>query len=220
LKPFQSLKRILLDAFPLFTRAREPYSNLQDPFGNSATTPEVTTKLGFRGKAKIDDALLFCSELMANEERRRETIESKGTTLVGIAGISTAFITGFGALLLDRSKISDPTVLTIVAILYTLVDVCLLLSFVHAAHSVNVRKFWVAKPRAEDIFGLADHSLIKARMDRVASLYVSYVRNCSENDRKATFVIAAQNWYRNAIVLLLLAGVLLGVYAWYSVARC
>jgi len=70
---------------------------------------------------KVRETLDFCKWLFEREEERTRTLESKAVTLTGFTGLTTAFVSGFAALLLDAEKIPCKPAMAAFVLLYVLV---------------------------------------------------------------------------------------------------
>jgi hypothetical protein len=176
--------------------------------GSLPSSSEVRSRFsGMRGR-RLDDALTYCAGLLEREDSRAETIESKAASLIGITGVATGLITGIGGLLLDPTKIGS-WLFWPATIIYMLIIVSLMWTIYLSVRVVKVGDYSFTYPSAPDIFNQAGDSLLKVKRERVASLYFSFSRNSLVVNRKATFLIGAQKWFRNAVVLLLLVALIL-----------
>jgi hypothetical protein len=81
-----------------------------------------------------------------------------------------------------------------------------------AIGTLRVGPYKFMYPSPGDVFLLAEKTSIFVRRERAASLFRSFVNNQEIVDRKATYLIGAQLWFRNSIFLSLTLAMLLTGY--------
>jgi len=160
------------------------------------TSEEIRAGLAIEDTEKIGEALDFCKELFEGEEERTKTLESKAITLTGFTGLTTAFVSGFAALLLDAEKIPCRPALTVLVVLYVLLVYSFVRTILCALRVVRVgAPYWFASPEPRDILRLKTDDLDQIRRERAVDFFHSYVRNYAINDDKAGYLISAQRGF-------------------------
>lgn len=187
--------------------------NFEDsPLPYPSTITEVRSRFGdLWDEEKLDDALSFCSDLFSREDERLDKIESKAFTLMGVTGIAAGFIMAFAGLLFDWKQVSSTSVMVVASILFASVAVSLILTIYLATKVVTLGDYRLTSPSANDIFKLNQSDLRYVKRERAISLFFSFVQNVRVVNRKATYLIGAQLWFRNSIVLLLVTTLFLAL---------
>jgi hypothetical protein len=179
--------------------------------------PEVKEKFGdLHEVEKLEDAMVYCTNLLEREDKRLDKIESKAFTLIGITGIAAGFITGFASIILDQNKFASAWILVPAVLLYILVVISLMLTILLAVKVVAVGEYKFTYPSANDIFELSVKPLNDVKADRVSTLFFCFSQNNQIVDRKATFLNGSQRWFRNSILLLLSISILIASYTLFK----
>jgi len=164
---------------------------------------EIQAGLEMEDSEKVREALDFCKGLFEREEERTRTLESKAITLTGFTGLTTAFVSGFAALLLDAEKIPCEPVLAVLVAFYVLVVYSFVRTILCALRVVRVgAPYWFASPEPRDILRLKTDELDEIRRERAVDFFHSYVRNHAINDDKAGYLISAQRGFAIATLFL------------------
>lgn len=197
-----------LDWIPLILCGKEPPDG-QLPYPSSM--PEIQKQFtSLTDETKLDYALEQCDDLVKREEDRADKIESKAFTLTGASGIAVSLIVGFAGLLLDQAPRRSPFIV-LVAVFFILVVVALMLTLYLALKVVRISAYTYPSP--DDIFGLSTTSIKVVKRERVSSLFYSFAQNTKLDNRKGTYLIGAEIWFKNSITLLMCLTLLLGVNA-------
>jgi hypothetical protein len=169
---------------------------------------EIQGKLtDITGVKVIDDALSYCKELLDDENERGDKIESKAFNLIGVTGISTAFITGVTSLVTDNASLP----FWLIPSLYILIVVSLTLTVLLAFRVIRVGEYKHTQPDIADVFNMNLLKLEDIKKRRIATYLHCYARNCQVHNIKASYLIGSQIWFRNAVVLFLLLAFTLAV---------
>ncbi len=167
---------------------------------------EIKNQVGDLTDDKIDDALSFCKEMLDSENDRGDRIESKAYNILGVTGISTAFITGVTSLLSDKAS---PIHIWLTLIVYFLIVFALTITVLLASRVVIVGDYKYSYPDISDVFNMGTQDLLETKKERLASYLFSYSKNLQIHNQKASYLTASQIWFRNAIILFLVLSVAL-----------
>ena len=162
-----------------------------------------------RDENTVEDELAFSMDLLDHEEQRRDSMERKAFTLLGTTGVATAFVVGFAGLMLDGSKLGVGVFMGCVAVLYFVIVSALLLTILLALRVVEVGTYRFAYPGVDEVRHLGEVPLIVAKRERAGTVLRCFERNHAVVNGKANYLIGAQVWFRNAMVLLFLLATLL-----------
>jgi hypothetical protein len=163
---------------------------------------------GFTNK-NADEALSYCKELFEEEMKRGGKIENKAYSLIGVTGVSAAFITGIPKLLPEKTigfflwhNIS-------IMVVYILIVISLTFTILLASRVVIVGGYKFAYPDVTDIFNINSQSLLSIKKERLNAYLYCYINNCKIHNIKASFLIGSQIWFRNTIILFLILAFIL-----------
>jgi len=162
---------------------------------------------------KVRETLDFCKWLFEREEERTRTLESKAVTLTGFTGLTTAFVSGFAALLLDAEKIPCRPAMAVFVLLYVLVVSSFARAILCALRVVRVGDpYSFAHPNPWDISKLKTDEADRVRMERARDFFISYTKNHAINDDKAGYLISAQRGFAMATLFLFIMAVVFACY--------
>ncbi len=186
-----------------------PYAIGSSKFeSNPPFEPTKLTEIRDQVKAlngkKLDEALEYSKKLFAEEDERGGKIESKAFNLIGVTGISAAFVTGISSLFPKDAQITFPFPVVILLIFYIFIVIALTLTILLASRVVIVGAYKYSFPDASDVFRMNTQTLIETKKDRLASYLYCYSRNSQIHNIKASYLIGAQLWFRNSVVLFLI----------------
>jgi len=189
-----------------------PYAIGISKFGSS--TPFVPTNFSdIRKKVqsldvkKLDEALKYSKELLDEESVRGEKTESKAYNLIGVTGVSAAFITGISSLFPKESQTASSLSLTILLVSYLLIVISLTLTVLLASRAVIVRSY--THPDIADVFLMESRSLKEIKIDRLTTYMYCYAKNFQTHNIKVSYLIGAQLWFRNSIIIFLILAFIL-----------
>lgn len=163
---------------------------------------DIRKKIHSLDSKKLDEALEYSKELLDEESVRGEKAESKASNLIGVTGISAAFITGISSLFPKETSFASPIPIILVLFFYILIVVSLTLTVLLASRAVTVRSY--ARPDMADVFQMRSKPLKAAKLDRLAAYVYCYGKNCQTHDIKVSYLMGAQLWFRNSIVVFLI----------------
>ena len=176
--------------------------------------PEIRNKVNdLSGEKIIDEALSYCKELLDDENERGEKIENKAFNLIGVTGISTAFITGVTSLVSDNIS---PLSFCLIPSLYVLIVLSLTLTVLLAFRVIKVGEYKHTRPDIADVFNMNLLKLVEIKKEHIATYLHCYARNCQVHNIKASYLIGSQIWFRNAVVLFLFLAFTLAVNISYG----
>jgi len=168
---------------------------------------DIKDKIANLDTKKLDEALKYGKELLDEESARGEKAESKAYNLIGVTGISAGFITGISSLFPKETQFTSSISLTLILAFYILIVVSLTLTVLLASKAVMVRSY--ARPDVSDVFQMGKQSLKEAKLDRLTAYIYCYAKNCQTHNVKVSYVIGAQIWFRNSIVIFLILAFIL-----------
>jgi len=150
-----------------------------------------------------------CKSLYETTNLRIDAIQQKASNLIGITGISVTLTSGLGGLLLAQSPSLRPPLPAVLAGLFALTAFSFLFAVFLALRVIAVghHNYEFMEPSAEDIFKIPSADLSLARIEHGASLLASHLNNSRVADRKASYLIGAQLWFRNAVMLTVLVSI-------------
>ncbi len=161
---------------------------------------EIEDKVHDLADKKLDDALAFSKEILDGENDRGDIIENKAHNLIGVTGISTAFVTGVTSLISDNV---EPIFFWLIPVLYVFIVLSFTFTVLLASRVVIVGEYKYASPEISDVFNMRTQDLNEARKERLASYIYCYGKNFQVHNIKASYLIASQIWFRNAVILFL-----------------
>ena len=172
-------------------------------------TIEPTKLKGF-GKSEndfdtdqLDEALNFSKSIVDEETARGEKIESKAINLMGITGISAAFITGVSSLL---PKGNLPiSWLIVLAIIYLSIVGSLTLTILLAARVITVGKYM--RLNITNVFDMNTQKPSEIKRGRLNDYLQCYANNSKVHNEKASYLIGAQLWFKNSVFAFLVLSI-------------
>lgn len=170
---------------------------------------QVKKNIAHFTKKNVEDALAYCKELFADEMQRGEKIESKAYNLIGVTGISAAFITGISKLLPDKTVEVFPWQNISLMVIYILIVISLTITILLASKVVIVGGYKFAYPDFADIFNINSRSLNTLKKERLNDYLYCYINNYKIHNIKASFLIGSQLWFRNTVILFLMLAFIL-----------
>ncbi len=162
---------------------------------------EIQEKVDSINGVKIDDALVYCKEILAAENDRGDKIENKAYNLIGVTGISTAFVTGITSLFSNRMQ---PWLFWLIIVIYFFIVLSLTLTVLLAFRVVKVGGYKYGYPNISVVFDMGSRDLEKIKKERLAFYLDCYAKNFQIHNIKASYLIGSQIWFRNAVVLFLI----------------
>lgn len=184
-----------------------------DPLKRLPAVDEVRSAFAVEDPEKVEEALHFCRWLFEREEERTRILESKAITLTGFAGVTTALVSGFAALLLDQSNKPCVVALAALLILYVFLAYSFVRTILCALMVVRVgRRYTFKYPASKDILGIKSQTVQQIRQQRAVDFFDSYANNRAINRDKAGYLISAQKAFAVAALLLLVIAVVIAGY--------
>ena len=151
-----------------------------------------------------DHAISWIDTVFQSEQRRRESVETKASTLLGSLGIEVSLVS-FATAILGRPRNLPPSLATILAVAVTLA----IIHFVSAVnHSVRVSQVGALYlPSAQGVESMLSHQTMNKAFVSAAQKYAYVKLNEPILTKKTNHLSVAQLMYRRGVFLL--AGVLI-----------
>ncbi len=206
--------RAVRDALTRITHTNTPRQPYHDCYSDEVDKLTATDLEGARALVEDETTRRPLIEIIRwNQDRdddRTRTLDSKASTLAGLAGTSLTILFTLGGLLLkDGSSLGRFFVIVVAAYLCTLV--CLSFCIRLATRSLQVRQGW-AGTHPQDLFFPRGETPEKQVAWWSAHIWKVYQRNILMNDDKAEDLAIAQGWFTRGMSILVLAGLVLGAY--------
>lgn len=155
-------------------------------------------------KAKYNDeqlkSILDNFYASQNEENNRlDKIEAKANSLLGFTGIAATLVLGISAISDESNLIS--------LILRVAVGICFLVSILLAIQATQIGRYQFARPNIDNLWDFTNKSDKFVWQEQAYDILYSYLINRHWINDKASLVIGAQIWLRNAIILLLVLSI-------------
>lgn len=159
----------------------------------------------------------FNADLLEKEDRRLTAIDSKGSNIIGMAGVALALILSLGGLLIE--KIQDiylpffGNTILLLSILYIIINLFLLLSIIFAVLTVRARS---------DLKTVSDEDLFTSNIKEgdnyyrrylIAHFWQIYQNNFVINEIKGAWLKYAHACFAISMFLLFVIAVIIGAYS-------
>lgn len=165
----------------------------------------------------IDSLYNLVFHLLNKEDERLSSLDSKGSNILGMAGVALALIFSLGGLLIekieDTSLIFLNSVVYILSILYILTNFLLLISIIFAVFSVRARS---------DFKTVSDVDIFTKEISKGENYYKRYIvahfwqiyqNNFIINERKGFWLKYSYWFFTLSMVFLLLISITIGLYS-------
>jgi hypothetical protein len=127
------------------------------------------------------------------EEQRRATIEGKATNISGFSGVLIALLAGFANALLEDESI-------IISVLFFVVILALVMTITLSVRALRLRGS--QQPNVKDILRITSISKPAFLRSYAAALLVSYEDKQAVDNDRGTYLLGAEDWFRNAMIML------------------
>jgi hypothetical protein len=164
---------------------------------------EITTQLDALDENIVDDVLCRFDQMYRDDDQRRVEIDAKASAIIGFIGIVGGIIAAFTPLLLNNDS-SDKLILLIIAVLYLMIGLALVFTVVLANRALEVGKEAYMSPNPSDLLGLREWNKEFLSKRLAGDILKSYEHNRALINDKASYVRAAQDWFRNTVFCLFL----------------
>ena len=158
-------------------------------------------------KSKIDQAVAYAKDEIERLERAGNTVQSKAVTLMGATGISASFILGFSGFLIENFSGREDWSLWLGILFFVTLALSFGATTIFSLKTNTVSAF--TYPKLMDVNILIDKGTLPFKREYLASLLHSARKNRNVVNVKTSYLIFAQKWFRNSVVLLLLLSILL-----------
>lgn len=157
----------------------------------------------------IDDVIAHFEKLNDDTDKRWNYVEAKATTLLGFASIGTTFVLGISQFSFGTSdkELIMPLRIIIVGT-YILIATSLFITITLSRKVMAVSASSI--PKASDMLALRNWNRLKIQQQYAGSLFIAYEYNSEKINRKVSYLLGAEKWFNNTVLLLLGLLVLVG----------
>lgn len=156
-----------------------------------------TSNLKEFNREQLDEIINEFKDLRQEERERLANLERKAMSLLGYTGIAATI--SFSVVAFSIGSVPICFIL-----LYSLVGISLLLSTLFASRATRVGEYRFTVPEITNLWDFVNKSSDNVWRNQAYDILYSYFLNRHLINRKASFVIAGQDWFRNAIIFLLI----------------
>ena len=170
---------------------------------------ENSKQLNLSDPDKSKLALELCWDSYEREFERINQIERKSETLLGFTGIVTSiFFSGITLLIRDYSEFS---LLSKVLFIVFLLLILLFLSFsiINATKVIAVGEYKFSYLNHNDVYDWPNINIENIKEEQIISLIKSIDNQSDIANKKASHLIKSQKWFRNSIIILIIASLLI-----------
>ena len=180
-----------------------------EPISETTKLDQIRNQVRELGTKETDDALSFSKGLLDEESARGDKIEGKAYNLISVSGISVAFITGIYTLLPKDAPATFSMALIGLLVIYFFIVISLTLTVLLASKVIIVGEYKYSSPNIEDVFSMGSQPLLETKKDRLSTYIYSYAKNSQIHNTKGSYLIGAQLWFRNSVILFLILALVL-----------
>lgn len=152
------------------------------------------------------------------EEKRADKLETKAFSLIGLTSIVGILIGGLAQLTLTDTLYS-PALKIFLTTSYITIGISLLMT-IGLARQVIKAELKDTSPQVHNLWGLGVLKKDTLYRQHAKTVLQTYLNNHAQTNKKGTYVIAGQDWFRNTIVLLFLLLIVFGLQSVGSTAPC
>ncbi|MHA1972565.1 MAG: hypothetical protein ACTSW1_06220 [Candidatus Hodarchaeales archaeon] len=164
-------------------------------------TDKIYSKLTSKEISVLKISLTNIKELYQEEENRKNTAESKATTLLGFAGLITSFIVGYGDFLFSNRDTLDFIPLLVLGITYALTIIFIIISIIFSIKSLSIGVYHKNK-HADNIFTFQDLNEVDIIKNWIATTIYSINNNLDTINKKVDYVKDSQTYFSKGIICL------------------
>ena len=203
---------------PRKTSKKQPPGESKDDRPFTLSEDEIIERLRIEDKDVIDEIHKTCFDVLYKEEERTKSIDSKGSSLIGIIGLSSSLIFTLGGILIEKiSNVNLPIIgcpIPWLVIFYCSSSLTLLMAITLTFSAVKTRGDW-RWLKDGDIF----HAEMIGEGINPYKRYMSthawkiFQNNFAINEKKANCLKWAQQLFMFALVQLIPIIVIISLYA-------
>lgn len=191
----------------------------EQPF--TLSDAEIIERLRTDDKDIINEIHKTCFDILYEEEERTKFIDSKGSSLIGIIGLSSSLVFTLGGILIEKiSNVNLPIIgcpIPLLVFMYFSSSLTLLIAIIFLFFAVKTRSDW-RWLKDEDIFGgekgeMIDQGINPYKRYMSVHAWMIFRNNFDINENKANYLKKAQCLFIIALVQLIPIIVVLGLYA-------
>lgn len=185
------------------------------------TDDQIIERLRTENKEIVNEIYKICMDILFKEDDRIDSIDSKGSTLIGLVGLSASLVFGLGGILIEKvENLKLPIVglpMPWLVILYLSASLTLLFSIIYSFRAIRARSDWR---------WLCDEDLFNEQMiceginhyKRYLSVHFwkIYENNFRINETKGAHLKAAQRLFVAGLIQLI---PIIGIIALYSLKK-
>lgn len=181
---------VIVDESRHFPYSKKPQQDRQD---------QIRSNLEQLGEEELKYTAEFLKAQYQEENERQRITESKANQIIGFSAISMSFVVAF-AEVVSLGGGGGPAIRSLTTLTYCLIGLSFLITVLLAFRATSVSTY--QQPNLEVVSGASGQTLGKMRLDFAVSLQASYEHNHQVVNDKATYLLGAQLWLRNVIILL------------------
>lgn len=186
---------------------------------STLTDEEILERLRIKDKEVIGSVYSICLDLLYKEEDRSKSLDTKGSTLLGVSGLTSTVVFSLGGLLIEKvSNIPLPIigrVLPLLCLLYVTSSITLLGCILTAVLAIKARSDW-RWVDDEDVFRSDVISTDVDGYKRYLSAHYWSIKNNNFkiNEQKGKRLIRGYWLFFIALIQILLIVVIIGLYSY------
>lgn len=189
--------------FPILEGVASQYPQL--------SAEQICKKLDSTSDAEKSSKLLELSkDIYEREEKRRSTVESKATTLLGAAGLTVALIANFGKPLIfesDEYLKTEPFTIYAFSLIFILTTVYFLISIHYSLKTLSRKGYHSLYPLdIIEIYNLSKDEYYR----RISSLVLEKtIKNYVTGNEKVDYMVLAQEYFKRGIFSIIIITIFL-----------
>lgn len=150
--------------------------------------------------------------LREQDEKRKDTIESKAITLIGSITLASTFIVGLSQISAN-SSVYTGILKALIVITYICIGLSLLITITFALRATRVGKYKFGLPGLENYWANENKGKTETEIEysHAVTLLYTYIRNRELINHKAGHVIHSQIWFRRTVFFLFFLTMLMGL---------
>jgi hypothetical protein len=160
---------------------------------------QIRNNLKQLGEDEIKYTVEFLKTQYQEESERQRITESKANQIIGFSAVSMSFVVAFAGLVSLGSGV-NPIIRSIITLTYCLIGLSFLITVLLALRVISISTY--QHPNLGAISEPSGQTLEKMRLNLAVSIQASYEYNHQVVNDKATYLLGAQLWLRNVIILL------------------
>jgi len=192
---------------PHKTAKEQPPDKLTDDRPFTLSEDEIIERLRTEDKDVIDEIHKTCLDLLYKEEERAKSTDSKGSSLIGIIGLSSSLIFTLGGILIEKiSNVNLPIIgcpIPWLVLFYCFSSLTLLIAITLTFFAIKTREDW-RWLKDEDIFHaeMIEGGINPYKRYMSTHIWKIFQNNFLMNEKKASCLKWAQQLFMFALAQL------------------